>query len=275
MMISRFAPTPSGFLHIGNAANALLTSWLAARHGGRLALRIDDGDTSRTRGEYVDDIFEVLDWLGIAWQIGPRDRRDLDTAWSARHRFERYRTALTTATAAGLPVYACGCSRSRQSGPATGGCVGGCADSAVTWLPGRTALRLRVRPGTIVDVDEDRIDLARELGDFVVWRRDDLPAYQLTSIVDDADLGTTHVVRGRDLIVSTAAQRYLAHEMGLASIGRIQFLHHDVVRSTDGTKLSKSQSGHGRRLPRSSPSREAVAEIAEHLGAPIGIRPPR
>ncbi len=273
-MITRFAPTPSGFLHRGNAANALLTSWLARGEGGTLALRIDDGDTDRVRPEYVDDVFDLLAWLDISWQVGPLDPDDLDAHWSARNRLARHREALRHAVDAGLPVYACSCSRRVQLDVATGGCVGGCRGRGLAYAPGERALRVTVPVGTTVDVGGTAVALADELGDFVVWRRDDRPAYQLASVVDDDDLGVTDVVRGVDLLASTAAQLYLAPAVGATTFARARFRHHGLVADEHGGKLSKSQQANGAPLPRTDAERSAVEDLARTLGAAIGISPP-
>ncbi|MFN8170461.1 MAG: glutamate--tRNA ligase family protein [Candidatus Nanopelagicales bacterium] len=272
-MITRFAPTPSGFLHRGNAVNALLVSWLATAARGTVALRIDDMDAPRLRAAYVDDVFAVLAWLDIDWQVGPRDRTDLETQWSSRLRLGRYRTALEHAVSAGLPVYACTCSRSQQRGPATGGCAGGCRARGVRHEPGSTALRVALPVDTVVTVGDRSVRPADRLGDFVIWRRDDLPAYQLTSVVDDHDLAVTDVVRGIDLLDSTAAQLFLAPFLGAGTFATARFWHHGLVVEADGTKLSKSQQSGGDPLPRTEDERRTIHRLAATVGAPLGIRP--
>lgn len=272
-MITRFAPTPSGFLHRGNAANALLVSWLAAGAGGTIALRVDDMDTARLRPSYVDDVFAVLKWLDVDWQVGPRDRADLETHWSSRLRIARYRAALDRAVSAGLPVYACTCSRSQQRGPATGGCAGGCRTRGLRHEPGRTALRVALPVDTAVAVGERAVRPADRLGDFVIWRRDDLPAYQLASVVDDHDLAVTDVVRGIDLLDSTAAQLFLAPFLGADTFATARFWHHGLVVEADGTKLSKSQQSGGDPLPHTEDERRTIHRLASDLAEPLGIRP--
>lgn len=273
-MITRFAPTPSGYLHRGNAANALLVSWLATAMGGTLALRIDDHDQARVRPEYVDDIFGLLAWLDIDWHLGPADRAELNARWTTRLRVERYRRALEHAVEEGLPVYACACSRSAQRGPATGGCSGGCRGRGLPLEPGRSALRVAVPTDTVVDAGGVPVALAEQVGDFVVWRRDDLPAYQLASVVDDQDLGVTDVVRGADLIPSTAAQLLLAPFLKADAFTQARFWHHALLASPDGTKLSKSQEENGAPLPRSDRERTAIEHLAAELGASLSIGPP-
>jgi glutamyl-tRNA synthetase len=263
-MITRFAPTPSGFLHTGNAANALLVAWLADQEAGTVTLRIDDVDATRARPEYVADVFHVLEWLGI----------DVAAVHSQSQRRDRYWAALEAGRSSGLVVYACTCSRSLLRGPAMDGCPAGCRTAHREHVSGVTALRVLVPAGTLVPVGEALVDVAATSGDFVVWRRDDLPAYHLTSVVDDHDLGVTHIVRGSDLLESTAAQLFLAKGLGLDVMDRATVLHHDLIRDSTGAKLSKSQMATGHPMPRDDSERARLHAMAATLGAPVGIRPP-
>ena len=238
--LARLAPTPSGFLHEGNRLNFRRTADLARALGASLALRIDDADAARYRREYAEDIFATLRDMGIAWTVGPVDVDDFERNWSQRAKTEYYRQQLREAIRCGLPVYACACSRSRQSGPARGGCAGGCRGRSLPLEPGRTALRAAIDGGTQVTVGGEVIPLEEEMGDFVIWRRDDLPAYQLVSVVEDRDLGVTHVVRGRDLLASSAAQIHLAQWMEAANVVEAVYVHHELITDTTGAKLSKS-----------------------------------
>lgn len=240
MALTRLAPTPSGFLHAGNRANISLTIDLARHWGARVALRIDDADASRYRREYVDDIFDTLARMAITWDLGPRDGDDFEAHWSQRSKTGHYRSALAAAREAGMPVYACACPRSAQSGPATGGCVGGCRERHLPLEPGRTALRVAIEPGTLIGVSGSTVDIATEMGDAVIWRRDDLPAYQLVSVVEDRDLGTTHIVRGEDLLPSSALQAYIAPWFGAANVASATYVHHALEVDQHGVKLSKS-----------------------------------
>lgn len=272
-MITRFAPTPSGFLHEGNAANALLVSWLAARGCGRIALRIDDLDAARLRPAYVDDIFETLDWLGVSWQIGPRGPADLG-GHARQERIAHYRAVLSAAMDRGLEVYACGCSRRLMSGPAAGGCPGDCRTRTLAHEPGVTTLRAHIPTGTVIEVGGQPIDVAATAGDVVLWRRDDLPAYHLASIVDDRDLGITHIVRGLDLLESTALQCHLAPLLDAPGVAQAVYVHHPLLTGADGAKLSKSQVERGAPLPRTNAERDRIRRIARELGAPVGITEP-
>lgn len=247
MPLTRIAPTPSGFLHEGNRLNFRLTATLAADTGAELALRIDDSDATRYRREYAQDVFDTLQDMGISWTVGPRDVDEFEARWSQRSKTEYYRGELDAARDRGLETYACACSRAVQVGVATGGCVGGCRTRALPLVPGETALRLVVPHGTIVRCGEHDVDLGADMGDFVIWRRDDLPAYQLVSVVEDRDLGTTHIVRGRDLLASSAAQVFLAPALGAANVATASYVHHELIADGDGRKLSKTH------IPREGP----------------------
>lgn len=240
-MLTRIAPTPSGFLHAGNIRNIEITRDLARRVGARIAVRIDDIDASRYRREYVEDIFAVLDRLDITWQVGPRDVADFEARYSQRRRIDYYRSELVQLRDAGLELYACTCSRAQIGGPAVGGCPGGCRSAHHPLEPGRSALRLHIPIGMRERVGEVEVDLASELGDVVLWRRDDLPAYQWVSVVEDRDLGVTHIVRGQDLVPSTAVQIHLARAIGATNVVTAEYVHHRLITGADGRKLSKSQ----------------------------------
>ena len=235
--LTRYAPTPSGYLHAGNVANFRHTATLAQEVGASIALRIDDADAARYRREYVEDIFAVLAARDLPWEIGPRDVSEFEAHFSQCRRTEYYRAELRSAS---INTYVCTCSRSIQHGPPTGGCAGGCRHAGTPWRPGETALRAVVPEGTLIAVGPESVRLDEALGDFIVWRRDDLPAYQWVSVIEDRDLGTTHIVRGADLLPSTAAQIFLARAIGARNVAEATYVHHDLVLDAHGTKLSKS-----------------------------------
>lgn len=271
---TRIAPTPSGYLHVGNAANALVTSWWAHSRGAEIHLRMDDLDSDRVRPEYIEDIVGLLNWLDIDWTSGPRSLSDAVVERSGR--IGRCREALAAALAVGIPAYACSCSRRELQGVPTGGCPAGCRDRNRDLVPHETALRLAVEPGTVIRVDGEEVDLAAALGDFVIWRRDDLPAYQLASVVEDSHHAITHILRGRDLIESTAAQLHLAALMGLPHAREADVRHHALILDDTGRKLSKSQLGRSHGLPRTTDTRAQILRFARVLADDVGIpRPPR
>jgi glutamyl/glutaminyl-tRNA synthetase len=242
---TRIAPTPSGFLHEGNAFAFLLTAQLAKRHGTSILLRIDDLDNDRKRPEYVEDIFETLHWLGISWDEGPRNPKELETEWSQHHRLKLYEDALTTLRENGL-LYACGCSRKQLSK------LKRPADEAHTCRSGQlsldtpdTAWRIRIPAAATVclrNLNGDMVTLcpSQLLPDPVVRRRDGIPAYQVASVVDDHHFGIDLIVRGEDLLASTAVQLFIAQQLGFDDFLNATFHHHPLVLNDKGEKWSKS-----------------------------------
>lgn len=264
-MRTRIAPTPSGYLHVGNAVHASVVAMLARRWGAEIALRIDDVDAGRARTEYVEDIFATLHWLGIEWSLGPTSAGEEFAALGTGLRHRRLREALDQALDRGLPAYACTCSRREAPGILTGGCPGACRQRDVSWTPGVQALRVHVPPGTHVNVGAVSVDLAGAMGDFVIWRRDDVPSYQLESVVADGDLACDLIIRGEDLLASSAAQVYACAWLGVPQLREARFVHHPLVLDAQGAKLSKS-AGHGSApLPRDEALLRYVLERATRV----------
>lgn len=236
---SRIAPTPSGYLHLGNALNFILT-WLVTRKaGGTLKLRIDDADCSRTKDEYIDDIFRQMEWLGLTWDEGPEGPDELKRSFSQQLRFDRYREILHALEKLGH-AYVCTCSRSAVKKIAKDGVYPGlCRNRKTDDKPG-SAWRLKVPEASIICVNGSDVALCTTMGDFILWRKDNQPSYQLASLSDDIDDKITCIVRGDDLRTSTAAQLFLAVCLGNEDFGKISFLHHRLLTDANGTKLAKS-----------------------------------
>ncbi len=234
MLRMRLAPTPSGFIHLGNALNFALVERLARSRGAELGLRIDDFDPERVRDEYVEDVFRALAWLGIRPDAGPRDLADFRARFSFQLHQPRYRSALAGIDRARL--YACECSRTTPGAiDREGAYTGICRDKRISFQPGVHALRFRTGEGS----------WTRTLRDFVVWTKHDRAAYQLASVVEDAERDVTFIVRGVDLGDSSLAQLELAHAMGGTFFGwasRVRFFHHRLIEADDrpGVKLSKT-----------------------------------
>ncbi|MEN8141572.1 MAG: glutamate--tRNA ligase family protein, partial [Thermodesulfobacteriota bacterium] len=237
MLRCRIAPTPSGLLHLGNGVNFVICWVLTRRSGGQLRLRIDDGDSGRCRPEYLDDIFRQLEWLGLDWDIGPQGVTDFRANFSQSLRLERYQDLLARL---GEHAYECGCSRKEiRARVASGVYPGFCRYKSGAKGPG--ARRLLVPEGTLVQVGGvAEVDLAAEMGDFILWRRDNSPAYQLASLADDLDHGINLIVRGADLLASSAAQLFLARLLAADSFAAARFVHHDLLTDDQGQKLAKS-----------------------------------
>lgn len=243
-MLSRIAPTPSGFLHLGNAASFLLTAAMVKAQAGQLLLRIDDIDSQRLRPDYVENILATLDYLGIQPDLGPRSLTDLQRVWSQHHRLPLYQAALSQLKKTGL-VYACDCSRKRLKSLPSAAYDGYCQHRKLSLSQAGLAWRIRLPAEADMRLPEyfmpsaAAVDLQAEMGDFVIRKKDGLPAYQLSSVVDDLHFGVTHIVRGADLLHSSVAQCYLLQLLG-ASPDSWRFYHHPLLLDTSGEKLSKS-----------------------------------
>lgn len=244
MIRSRIAPTPSGYLHIGNAFSFLLTALLVKKQGGTILLRIDDIDDERKRPEYVDDIFTSLDWLGIEWQEGPSGPGDFEQNWSQHKRIDLYNDLLTRLQEVKI-VFACECSRKKLASLESAAYPGICDHLHIPLGTPETSWRMHVPPNRHVrfhDLEKGEVDfpLGAYTGSFVVRKKDGLPSYQLVSVADDVHFRINYIVRGEDLLPSTAMQLYIVDKLGLDSLRNAQFLHHKLEKDEQGHKLSKT-----------------------------------
>ncbi len=245
----RLAPSPTGFLHLGHARTFWIAQTRAQEHGGALVLRNEDLDRSRCRTEFTGAMLEDLRWFGLEWQEGP----DLGGAYGPyiqSQRLEYYAAAFDELRARGL-VYPCGCSRqdvlralqAPHSGEDEPVYPGTCRTLTHGERRPRAGInwRFRVPEGEVIAFHDGRCGLQRflagqDFGDFVVWRHDDLPAYQLAVVVDDHRMQITEVVRGEDLLKSTARQLLLYRALGWEAP---QFFHCALVRDANGNRLAK------------------------------------
>ena len=236
--VGRFAPSPTGRLHLGNLRSALL-GWLAARAAnGRFLLRIEDLDPDRSKAAHVDGIYEDLELLGLDW--------DGEVLFQSK-RADVYRAALEQLTRGGR-VYPCTCSRAEVARAASAPHVGeegpiypGTCRSGAAPKPGRApSLRFRVAPGVVRFVDElcgaFEQDVEHAVGDFLVQRADGVASYQLAVVVDDAASGVTHVLRGDDLLSSTPRQLQLCDALALPAP---RYAHVPLLLQEDGKRLAK------------------------------------
>jgi glutamyl-tRNA synthetase len=285
MRRGRYAPSPTGPLHLGNARTALL-SWLAARKdGARYVLRVEDLDGPRVRPGLEGRILDELRWLGLDWDEGP-DVGGPSAPYRQSERRDRYEAALERLRAAGA-VYPCFCSRAEvaaasqaphgasDDGPRyPGTCRALAADEVRARSERRRpAWRLRVPEGPVTFVDQlhgpQAFDVSATVGDFVVARADGVPAYQLAVAVDDAAMGVTDVVRGDDLLSSTARQLLVYRALDLAAP---RFAHVPLVVGEDGERLAKR---HGAPTLGELRARGASpARIVGLLAALSGLAPP-
>jgi glutamyl-tRNA synthetase len=279
---SRFAPSPTGDLHLGNARTALL-AWLQARHaGGAFVLRVEDLDFGRVRPGIMESQLADLRWLGLDWDEGP-DVGGPFAPYLQSQRKERYEEALRRLEEQ-RRLFSCFCSRREIAAAASAPHAG---DEEGPAYPGRCrdlsagerrrreaergapALRFRARPGEVRFHDLLQGDLAfhpaGEVGDFVVRRRDGVAAYQLAVVVDDAAMEITRVLRGADLLPSTARQLLLYEALGLRPPA---WTHVPLLLGPDGERLAKRHGAISLRelRERGVPARRVAGWLAASAG---------
>jgi len=239
MFKSRIAPTPSGYLHLGNVFNFMLT-WLWTRsNNGQLLLRIDDADKARVRQQYITDIFEILNWLGIDWDLGPTSPASIKNEWSQQYRHTYY-TALLNEWIESNRVYACTCSRSNRSTRANEStCT--CAEEKIPLDQPGVSWWIRVAPNHLTTIDDVVHGSMRATpSSFMIRQRDGQPAYQVMSLSDDRLYGINHIVRGQDLLESSFRQVYLDGLLKKPFLQNASFWHHTLLLDSNGQKQSKS-----------------------------------
>jgi glutamyl-tRNA synthetase len=252
-VVTRFAPSPTGKLHLGNARTALF-NWLLARHaGGRFVIRVEDTDTARSDDALITQLLADLRWLGLDWDAGP-DREDARGPYRQSSRGEHYAAGLARLEAEGY-AYPCWCTSvelelSRRAQLAAGRpprYAGTCASLDAAARAAKAAasgvaptLRFRVPAAREIAYD----DLVRgpqrfatdELGDFVIRRADGTAPFLYANLVDDVAMGVTHVLRGEDHVANTPRQLLLAAALGLPAP---RYGHLPLLVGDDGTPLSK------------------------------------
>ncbi len=266
----RLAPSPTGLLHLGHARTFWTAQQRTKSHRGQLVLRNEDLDSSRCKPEYVAAMYEDLRWFGFHWDEGP-DRGGSFEPYSQSERRGFYLAAFEKLCDGGF-VYPCACSRqdvlrSIQAPHAgeeepfyPGTCRPGAASALLVESPKSndgTALpimrpnlnstrinwRFLVPQGEVVSFHDgfygpQKLIAGVDFGDFVVWRHDDIPAYQLAVVVDDSSMGITEVVRGADLLTSTARQLLLYRALGQSPPS---FYHCPLVKDETGVRLATEE----------------------------------
>lgn len=277
MIKGRFAPSPTGRMHLGNVYAALL-SWLSAKSkGGEWVLRIEDIDPGRSRQEFADRIMDDLEWLGLTW--------DGDVEYQSK-RQDIYDYYFELLRKEGL-LYPCFCSRAdllaTQAPHESDGRVvykGTCRDlNPADYPQGITpAWRMRVPDETIETTDGHygayRVHLPTEIGDFIVRRKDGAFAYQLVVVVDDLTMGITEVVRGRDLLLSTSQQLFLAQTLRYLNTEKVfpevSYAHFPLLMNEAGQRLSKRDKSLDMGVLREQHSAQEIIGFIAHLA---GITP--
>jgi glutamyl-tRNA synthetase/glutamyl-Q tRNA(Asp) synthetase len=260
MVLTRFAPSPTGYLHLGHVVNAIYVWGVAGAYGGHVLLRIEDHDRIRCRAEYEDALLEDLDWLGFRADAG---RRPLLRQSDEPSAYERALDELRrTAT-----VYVCACSRKDIGGEQY---TGRCRTRGLKDGPGR-GIRVAIAPG--IERFDDLLLGPQEqapedqCGDLLLRDRDGNWTYQFAVTVDDCRQQITHVIRGADLLSSTGRQIRLARMLGRTAPPH--FLHHPLVVKEKGEKLSKSDRDTGVRDLRHMGL--TAAEVIGRAAAAVGL----
>jgi glutamyl-tRNA synthetase len=247
----RLAPSPTGLLHIGHAGTFWTAYQRSLAHNGTLIFRNEDLDPQRSQTRFAKAMIEDLLWLGIRWQEGP-DVGGPFAPYEQSRRREFYLAAWRKLRDGGF-IYPCTCSRRDLANAAgapnegddeplyPGRCRERIGEASRYEAPAGVNWRFLVPDGEHIEFDDlnlgpQRFVAGEDFGDFVVWRRDDVPAYQLTVVADDAAMQITEVVRGADLVKSTARQLLLARALGLPVPA---YYHCELVRDEGGTRLAK------------------------------------
>ncbi len=248
----RLAPSPTGYLHIGHAYTFWRAQERARKAAGQLVLRIEDLDEARCRPEFRDAVIEDLSWFGLKWDEGP-DVGGPFAPYVQSQRRDCYLDFLRQLCDAGA-VYGCTCSRKDVAESATAPHAeneepiypGTCRDlkkatSFESLLSGEWNVRFRVPDGETVRFQDGRAGeqvaiAGKDFGDFVVWRRDDVPAYHLAVVADDIAMRITEIVRGEDLLLSTFRHLLLYHALNVEPPA---FYHTKLVTDEDGRRLAK------------------------------------
>src|SRR3954466_10197650 len=244
----RLAPSPTGYLHLGHARTFWTAYERAVARGGKLILRNEDLDPQRCKQEFVDAMFEDLRWFGLEWQEGP-DIGGPFAPYTQSERRQSYLAAFAKLKAGGF-VYPCTCSRKDVQSAVTAPHAaddepiypGTCRDKKIDAANTAQAnWRFRVPDGETIrfqdgNLDHQKFVAGRDFGDFVIWRHDQVPSYQLAVVVDDSAMQITEVVRGEDLLISTARQLLLYRALGLKAPS---FYHCKLMSDDHGVRLAK------------------------------------
>lgn len=276
----RIAPSPTGYLHLGHARTFWQAFQRAREHEGVLIFRNEDLDTQRCRPEFANAMLEDLLWYGIEWQEGP-DAGGAFGPYAQSERREFYVDAWRKLLRGGW-IYPCCCSRKELALAASAPhddndepiYPGTCRERRLlASAPVGTNWRFRVPDGECIEFADRRMGkqsfvAGRDFGDFLVWRRDDVPAYQLAVVVDDAAMQVTEVVRGEDLLRSTARQILLQRALGLQTP---EYYHCPLINDESGVRLAKRHDalslrtlraqGHGPEMLRSMKMKNLVTDI--------------
>lgn len=260
----RIAPTPTGFMHRGHARTFLVAHERARSRKGQLILRVEDLDRDRCKLEFTEALLEDLRWAGLQWDEGP----DLGGPCGEYLQSRRSSVFLEAwrALRVGNAIFPCDCSRKDvqsavQAPHSEGGELiypGTCRDRSTVFQPEAEALesnwRMRVPDGQTIEFQDGNCGAQRfvagvDFGDFLVWRKDGIPSYELAVVADDIAMGITEVVRGEDLLLSTAKQLLIYRALG---VNPPAFYHCPLVKDALGKRLAKRDKAQSLRELRAS-----------------------
>jgi glutamyl-tRNA synthetase len=282
----RIAPSPTGLLHIGHACTFWTAYQRALERKGMLVFRNEDLDVQRCKAEFAQAMLEDLQWLGIRWQEGP-DMGGPFSPYEQSRRRELYLATWRRLRDGGF-LYPCSCSRKDLATSAAapnegddeplypGCCRDKIGEASRYKSPAGMNWRFRVPDGEAVAFDDlrqgpQRFLAGKDFGDFVVWRRDDVPAYQLAVVADDAAMRITEVVRGADLLKSSARQLLLIQALRLSTPS---YYHCDLIRDKAGTRLAKRHDALSlRNLRQQGYTPEQVLTICTVSLKPLALKP--
>lgn len=249
-VIGRLAPTPSGYLHLGNLLNFVICWSLVKRNQGLLALRIDDHDQTRTRDHFVEQIFSDLNWLGFDWEQGPRSLEE----WRVHSQIAKKEKYWQQLLGYQDQLFACECSR--KDLPLGEDYPGTCLNKNLQFKKGSHSLRLKSGESHPI-----------------LWRKDDQPAYHFVSVIEDRTLNSNLIVRGADLFEATKIQLEIERSLFQSEIvyGKSRFYHHQLILDSEGKKISKSEGGESLKVLRQQ-GKEA-ADVFTLLSERLGIKP--
>ncbi len=272
--LTRITPTPSGFLHIGNALSFILTAALAKKHELKILLRIDDMDRDRYKAKYAQDIFDTLDFLEIPIHEGPKNLKDFEVNHSQLHRIPQYNAALEQLKNKGV-LFACNCSRKKVAiMHPSGFYTGFCKTKKLSFESPENTWRMntKVQEEILIKTLEEGVISGKIPGilrDFIVRKKDKMATYQLTSVVDDIHSGVDFIVRGKDLWGSSLAQINLSRYLAENSFSQNTFHHHDLITGPNNVKLSKSAGATSIQFLRKSGKKSH--EIYQMIGESMGL----
>lgn len=279
----RLAPSPTGLLHIGHARTFWIAAQRAIEHQGTLILRNEDLDPQRSRPDFANGMLEDLHWLGIRWAEGPDCGGDYGP-YTQSERRAHYLDAWRRLRDDGF-IYPCTCSRKdlaqaasapndSDNEPVYPGHCRGRRDAVDFPAPAGVNWRFRVPDGEEVafadlNLGGQRYVAGHDFGDYLIWRRDDVPSYQLAVVVDDAAMRITEIVRGADLLKSTARQLLLLRALSLPVPA---YFHCELLRDPSGVRLAKRHDALSiRHLRQSGMSPGSVLELAFRPTAPSDV----